>query len=93
MRYVSAEPWRHCCCGHPQSLPAPPRPSPSPPPLPPHPGSLPPPSISYALQNLGARLVLVMGHTKCGAVKAAVAEFVEQARQRAPAQVGGRVGG
>ncbi|PSC69934.1 tRNA-splicing ligase-like protein [Micractinium conductrix] len=50
-------------------------------------------SISYALQNLGARLVLVMGHTKCGAVKAAVAEFVEQARQRAPAQDSGSEAG
>ena len=39
-------------------------------------------SISYALQNLGTRLVVVMGHTRCGAVKAAVAEFVDQARQR-----------
>ncbi len=39
-------------------------------------------SISYALQNLGTRLVLVLGHTKCGAVKAAVAEFVDRAKAR-----------
>ncbi|PRW44574.1 carbonic anhydrase [Chlorella sorokiniana] len=39
-------------------------------------------SISYALQNLGTRLVLVLGHTKCGAVKAAVAEFVDRAKTR-----------
>lgn len=43
-----------------------------------HPAS----SVSYALQNLGTRLVVVLGHSRCGAVKAAVAQFVEQARQR-----------
>jgi carbonic anhydrase len=29
-------------------------------------------SVEYALEHLGARLVMVLGHTKCGAVKAAV---------------------
>jgi carbonic anhydrase len=29
-------------------------------------------SIEYALEHLGARLLLVMGHTSCGAVKAAL---------------------
>jgi carbonic anhydrase len=31
-------------------------------------------SIEYAAAHLGARLVLVMGHTQCGAVKAALAQ-------------------
>ncbi|MBX2994326.1 MAG: hypothetical protein KF681_05880 [Bdellovibrionaceae bacterium] len=30
-------------------------------------------SIEYAVEHLGARLILVMGHTHCGAVKAAIA--------------------
>ncbi len=30
-------------------------------------------SIEYAVEHLGARLVVVMGHEKCGAVKAAMA--------------------
>lgn len=30
-------------------------------------------SIEYAIEHLGARLILVMGHTSCGAVKAAIA--------------------
>lgn len=30
-------------------------------------------SIEYAVEHLGARLLLVMGHSQCGAVKAAVA--------------------
>lgn len=30
-------------------------------------------SIEYAVQNLGARLIVVLGHERCGAVKAAVA--------------------
>lgn len=30
-------------------------------------------SIEYAVEHLGARLILVMGHTSCGAVKAAIA--------------------
>jgi carbonic anhydrase len=29
-------------------------------------------SLEYAVQNLGVRLVLVMGHEQCGAVKAAI---------------------
>lgn len=29
-------------------------------------------SMEYALEHLGSRLIVVMGHTKCGAVKAAV---------------------
>lgn len=29
-------------------------------------------SIEYAVEHLGARLILVMGHTSCGAVKAAI---------------------
>ena len=29
-------------------------------------------SIEYAIANLGSKLVVVLGHTKCGAVKAAV---------------------
>ena len=29
-------------------------------------------SIEYAVENLGVRLVIVMGHTECGAVKATV---------------------
>jgi carbonic anhydrase len=29
-------------------------------------------SIEYAVQNLGARLIVVLGHERCGAVKAAV---------------------
>lgn len=29
-------------------------------------------SLEYAVQNLGVRLVLVMGHEQCGAVKAAL---------------------
>ncbi len=29
-------------------------------------------SIEYAVEHLGTKLILVMGHTKCGAVKAAV---------------------
>jgi carbonic anhydrase len=29
-------------------------------------------SVEYAVQNLGVRLVIVMGHSECGAVKAAV---------------------
>ena len=31
-------------------------------------------SIEYAAAHLGARLILVMGHTQCGAVKAALAK-------------------
>lgn len=30
-------------------------------------------SIEYAVEHLGARLIVVMGHTKCGAVSAAIA--------------------
>lgn len=30
-------------------------------------------SIEYAVEHLGARLILVIGHTSCGAVKAAIA--------------------
>ena len=30
-------------------------------------------SIEYALEHLGSRLIVVMGHTSCGAVKAALA--------------------
>lgn len=30
-------------------------------------------SIEYAVEHLGARLIVVMGHEKCGAVKAAIA--------------------
>lgn len=37
-------------------------------------------SIEYALRHLDTRLVLVMGHTKCGAIKASLAEFVENAK-------------
>lgn len=33
-------------------------------------------SIEFAVAELGARLILVMGHTECGAVKAAI-EFLE----------------
>jgi carbonic anhydrase len=29
-------------------------------------------SIEFAIENLGSRLIVVMGHTQCGAVKAAV---------------------
>ncbi len=29
-------------------------------------------SIEYAIEHLGSRLIVVMGHTRCGAVKAAL---------------------
>ena len=29
-------------------------------------------SIEYAVENLGSRVILIMGHTSCGAVKAAI---------------------
>ncbi len=32
-------------------------------------------SIEYAVEHLGSKLILVMGHTNCGAVKAAVSTF------------------
>jgi carbonic anhydrase len=32
-------------------------------------------SIEYAIVHLGTRLIMVLGHDKCGAVKAAVAEY------------------
>lgn len=34
-------------------------------------------SVEYAVEHLGARLVVVLGHTGCGAIAAAVAEVVE----------------
>lgn len=39
-------------------------------------------SVTYALQHLGARAVVLLGHTRCGAVKAALADFVDSAKIR-----------
>ena len=41
-------------------------------PRPPSPGPTRPPLCRYALQHLHTRLVVVMGHTNCGAIKASV---------------------
>ena len=34
-------------------------------------------SIEYALDHLGCKLVLVLGHTKCGAIQASLKENEE----------------
>ena len=35
-------------------------------------------SLAYAITNLGVRLIVVMGHDQCGAVKAAIKEYPER---------------
>ncbi len=35
-------------------------------------------SVEYAVEHLGAKLIIVMGHTKCGAVKAAIESLSEK---------------
>jgi carbonic anhydrase len=42
-------------------------------------------SIEYAVEHLGARLVVVLGHTGCGAIAAAVAEIEEEDDVHPPA--------
>ncbi|MGB0951956.1 MAG: carbonic anhydrase [Planctomycetota bacterium] len=42
-------------------------------------------SIEYAVEHLGARLVVVLGHTGCGAIAAAVAEVEEDDDVHPPA--------
>lgn len=38
-------------------------------------------SIEYAVKHLGARLIVVMGHTDCGAIKAALSSTSDQASE------------
>jgi len=39
-------------------------------------------SIEYAVAELGVKLIMVLGHSNCGAVKAAVKHINDSARQR-----------
>ena len=41
-------------------------------------------SIEFAAQKFGARLAVVLGHTRCGAVEAAVAELNKPSEQQSP---------
>jgi carbonic anhydrase len=43
-------------------------------------------SIEFAVAELGARLILILGHTKCGAVKAAIAHI--DAEDKLPGAIG-----
>jgi carbonic anhydrase len=36
-------------------------------------------SVEYAVEHLGAKLIVVMGHTRCGAIKAAIESQTEKA--------------
>ncbi len=46
-------------------------------------------SIEYAVAELGCRLIMVIGHTACGAVKAAIAHI--EANDALPGSIGGLV--
>jgi carbonic anhydrase len=46
-------------------------------------------SIEYAVAELGCRLIMVIGHTACGAVKAAIAHI--DANDALPESIGGLV--
>ncbi len=43
-------------------------------------------SIEFAVAELGARLIMVLGHTQCGAVKAAIAHI--DANDALPGSIG-----
>lgn len=41
-------------------------------------------SIEFAAENFGTRLVVVLGHTRCGAVQATLEQLVKPAESRSP---------
>lgn len=41
-------------------------------------------SIEFAAENFGTRLVVVLGHTRCGAVQATLEQLVKPAENRSP---------
>jgi carbonic anhydrase len=47
-------------------------------------------SIEFAVAELGARLIMVLGHSKCGAVKAAI-EHIDAKADALPGSIGGLV--
>ncbi len=48
-------------------------------------------SIEYAVAELGVRLILVLGHSQCGAVKAAVAHVEADDVDNVPGSIGGLI--